>query len=171
MGPLSNRWTQPTLLAGWIILANGCATPPNTSASAPPAQPPPQQPGAPEQQSVKSPAASAGQSIAPQRPSAADKRFIVAPELQGVLHVVRVILDNPPGAYLKIQVTLQNTSDAPQQFSYHIDWFDKDGERLPLGAGDFIPWMLMPHEVSSIAATAPSPLAADFGIAFIPSLK
>jgi uncharacterized protein YcfL len=80
-------------------------------------------------------------------------------------------LDNPPGAYLKIQVTLQNTSDSPQQFSYHLDWFDKDGKRLPMGAGDFIPWMLLPREISSIAATAPSPLAADFGIAFVPTTK
>jgi hypothetical protein len=31
--------------------------------------------------------------------------------------------------------------------------------------------MLMPHEFSSIAATAPAPMAADFGIAFIPNVK
>jgi uncharacterized protein YcfL len=80
-------------------------------------------------------------------------------------------LVNPPGAYLKIQLNVQNMTDAPQQFSYRIVWFDKDGERLPLGADNFIQWMLLPREVSSIAATSPSPTAADFGIAFIPTIK
>ena len=84
---------------------------------------------------------------------------------------MRVLLDNPPGTYLKIEVTVQNISDAPQRFSYRIEWFDKEGERLQLGTDDAIPWMLMPHEVSSIAMTAPTPMAADFGIAFVPSSK
>ena len=80
-------------------------------------------------------------------------------------------LANPSGAYLKIQVNVQNMTAAPQQFLYRIDWFDRDGGRLPLGADNFMPWMLLPGEVSSIAATAPVPIAVDFGIAFVPNVK
>jgi hypothetical protein len=155
-------------------LAGGCAAPANTTSTATtaaPEQPPPQSPSAPDKQSSNGATVGTGASITPQRPSAGDKRFVIAPELLGVLHVVRVLLDNPPGTYLKIEVTVENMSDARQQFSYRIDWFDKDGERLPLEAGDPIPWMLLPREVSSIAATAPTPMAADFGIAFIPMSK
>jgi len=104
---------------------------------------------------------------APARQPAADKRFIIAPELSKILHVVSVLLNNAPGAYLKIQVTLENMTEAPQTFRYRLEWFDQDGVRLPLAGQEFIPWMLLPHEVSSIAATAPSPAAADFGIAFV----
>jgi Protein of unknown function (DUF1425) len=171
MGLSYKKWTEAGLLAGWVVVAGGCAAPAHTDGTASPAQPPPQHESAPDKQPFNGPSVDTAASITPQRPSAGDKRFVIAPELQGVLHVVRVLLDNPPGTYLKIQITVQNTSDAPQHFSYHIDWFNKDGERLPAGAGDFIPWMLMPREVSSIAATAPSPLAADFGIAFIPAVK
>ena len=80
-------------------------------------------------------------------------------------------LNRPPGAYLKIQVTVQNMTATPQQFSYRIEWFDQDGAGLPLVGEEFIPWMLLPHEVASLAATAPMPMAADFGIAFVPTVK
>jgi len=108
---------------------------------------------------------------ASQRPAAADKRFVIAPELAPALHVVSVSLAAPPGAYLKIQVNLQNMTGALQRFRYRIEWFDKDGALLPEAGGEFISWMLLPGEVSSIAATAPAPMAADFGIAFVPDVK
>jgi uncharacterized protein YcfL len=79
-------------------------------------------------------------------------------------------LHNPSGRFLNIQVNVQNLTDAPQQFSYRIEWFDSDGERLPVAGGEF-PWMLRPREVLPIAATAPTPAAADFGIAFLPAIK
>jgi hypothetical protein len=151
MGQSYKKWTQPAMIAGWVVLAGGCAAPANMAGTATPVQ-----------TTVQPPA---------QSQPASDKRFIIAPELQGVLQVLSVSLTNPPGAYLKIQFNVTNKTGALQQFRYRIDWFDKDGGRLPLGSDDFIPWMLMPHEFSSIAATAPAPMAADFGIAFIPNVK
>jgi hypothetical protein len=147
MGPSYKRWTRTALIVGWVVWEGGCAAPPNTSVPAAHTQPP------------------------PQRQPASEVRFIISPELLSVLHVVSVSLGNPPGAFLKIQVNVQNMTDALQRFSYRIDWFDKDGERLLLGSDNFVPWVLLPHEVSVIAATAPSPTAADFGIAFVPAAR
>jgi hypothetical protein len=147
------RLSKPVLLAGWVLWTGGCATPATGPAQARadrtalPGQPP------------------------PQSPAVSDKRFIIAPELEHVIHVVNVRLNNPSGAYLKIQVTVQNMTKAPQHFSYRIEWFDQDGAGLPQGGQEFIPWMLLPQEVSSIAVTAPLPTAADFGIAFVPAVK
>jgi uncharacterized protein YcfL len=130
-------------MAGWVAWAGGCAAPAGPATPAPP----------------------------PPRPSAADQRFVLAPELERVLQVVSVALSNPPGAFLKIQVNVQNRTETPQRFRYRIAWFDKDGAPLPLAGGEFIPWMLLPRERSSIAATAPAPAAVDFGIAFVPYVK
>jgi hypothetical protein len=160
MGQSYKRWAWPALIAGWVVFAGGCAAPTNNTPAAAPATAAP---------GNKAPTAAPARP--PQRPAVSDKRFIIAPELLGILHVVSVSLANPPGSYLKIQVNVQNMTDAPQQFRYRIDWFDQDGGRLPVGADDFIPWMLLPREVSSIAVTAPAPMAADFGIAFVPNSK
>ena len=144
MGLSYNKWARPVLMAGWVLWAVGCAAPAGPATSAPPAPPP------------------------PQRPSAPDPRFVLAPGLERVLQVVSVGLTNPPGAFLKIQVNVQNRTQSPLRFRYRIEWFDKDGAPLPLDGGVFIPWMLLPRESSSIAATAPAPAAVDFGIAFVP---
>jgi hypothetical protein len=118
MGRLFKGWTRAALAAGWVLLAGGCAAP----ASAPvPAAPggaaAPARPSPPQPQ--------------PQPP--ADNRFVIAPELAGVLRVVSVSLHNPPGHFLNIA--------------------------------------RRPREVLPIAATAPSPAAVDFGIAFLPTVK
>jgi uncharacterized protein YcfL len=150
METLAKTWAQLALLAGLSFWSGGCAAPapPPTRAdrTAAPRQPP------------------------PQSPAASDKRFIIAPELEHVIHVVNVRLTNPPGAYVKIQVTVENMTAARQHFSYRIDWFDENGTLLPLESQEFTPWMLLPHEVSSIAVTAPMPAAVDFGIAFVPAV-
>jgi hypothetical protein len=157
MGQSYKKWMQGALAGALTAWVAGCAAPTDTTTREAPA-PPANTQATP----VQSP---------PQRPSAADKRFVIAPELLGVLHVVRVLLDNQPGAYLKIQVTVQNLTDARQQFRYRVDWFNNYGDRLQFGIESFTPWMLMPHEISSIAVTAPSPTAADCGIAFVPAVK
>jgi uncharacterized protein YcfL len=107
----------------------------------------------------------------PQSLSSADQRFVLAPELEGVLQVVKVGLTHPPGTFLKIQINVQNKTDAPARFRYRIEWFDKDGALLPLAGEKFMPWMLLPRETSSIAATALASSAEDFEIAFVPDAK
>ena len=140
-------------MAGGVVLGGGCAAP---SSSAPnPATPAPAAPVIPAQP-------------APQSQVSDESRFIIVPALQKVLRIASVTLTNAPGALLKFQINVQNLTDAPQRFSYRIEWFDKDGAPLPMASGQFTPWMLMPREVSSIVATAPTPTAADFGIAFVP---
>ena len=98
-----------------------------------------------------------------------DKRYLIAPQLHGLLRVVGVRFRRLANGYLTIQVNLQNLTDAPQRFNYRIEWFDKDGALLPLASQAYVPWMLMAREVSSVVATAPTPMAEDFGIAFVPA--
>jgi hypothetical protein len=133
-------------------LAGGCAGP------AAPTPTPPSSPARP---------------VAPPTPvpAAADKRFIIAPELAGVLHVVNVIVNRPHDSYLKIQVIVQNMTQQRQKFSYHITWFDADGTKLQQEDEGFVPWMLLPNEVSPISVVAPTMSVADFGIAFVPAEK
>jgi uncharacterized protein YcfL len=135
-------------IVGLIALAGGCATPAGTANTpAPAAQTP------------------------PQRPDASEKRFVIAPQLRGLLYVVSVRSSRLANGYLTIQVNLQNLTDAPQRFNYRIEWFDKDGARLPLASQASISWMLMAREMSSVVATAPTLMAEDFGIAFVPALN
>lgn len=135
-------------MAGWMGLAGGCAAPATPAKTASPAPPLP----APKQADE-------------------DKRFILAPELESVLHVVSVRLIHPEGALLKIQVNLQNQTQVSQWFRYRIEWFDSDGALLRQADREFTPWMLRAGEMSSIVATAPSPVAVDFEIAFVPTDK
>jgi len=100
--------------------------------------------------------------------SSADRRFVLSPELEPVIRVLSVRLIHPPRDFLKIQVNVQNKTDVPRRFRYRIEWFDADGERLPLPGGELRSWTLLPHEMSSIAVTAPAHAAADFEIAFVP---
>jgi uncharacterized protein YcfL len=148
MGRLSKIWILPVLAAGWLVWAGGCSGPSRgtVASPSPPTGRPPQNAAASE-----------------------DKRFVIAPELEQILRVISVRLINPPGAYLKIQVNVQNITDKRQKFNYRIEWFDADGARMPVEAEEPSPWMLRPHEESSIVATAPTPAAADFGIAFVPA--
>jgi hypothetical protein len=145
MGRSFNKWAARALMAGWVGLAGGCAAPAAPATTPAPAPPLP----APKQ----------AEEI---------KRFIIAPELEAVLHVVSVRLIHPEGALLKIQVNLQNRTQVSQWFRYRIEWFDSDGDLLRQADRELSPWMLMAGEMSSIVATAPSPVAADFEIAFVP---
>jgi uncharacterized protein YcfL len=96
---------------------------------------------------------------------------VIAPELDRILHVVEVASEIGRGGDLKIQIKVLNLTQQPQKFEYHIDWFDKDGALLPGISGINRRWMLLAGETSVIAATAPAPTAADFGIAFLPARR
>jgi hypothetical protein len=137
------------LLAGLFFITGGCASP------------------------ASAPNQSHTNKFAPPRPtpSPTDKRFIIAPELENIIHVVNVRLNHPEGSYLEIQVTVENMTAVRQQFNYHIEWFDADGTSLTPDNLEFLPWMLLPREVASIAVKAPLPTAADFGIAFVPAVQ
>jgi uncharacterized protein YcfL len=71
-----------------------------------------------------------------------------------------------PEGYLKIQLNVQNLTGAPKHFRYRIDWYDQDGQGLPLAGATAMDWMLLSHETSFLAATSPTPAAKDFRVIF-----
>jgi hypothetical protein len=162
MGQLYKKWVRPTLLVGWIVvLTAGCGTPSHS----PSPQAPTASPAGPQAPQVQ---------FSPNNPLSGgnpDKRYVIAPELLNIIRVADVRLSKSDDGYLKIQVNVQNLTDTRQQFRYRIDWFNSYGDRLKIGDEQFTLWMLMPRETSVIAVTAPSPTAADCGIAFIPIVK
>lgn len=136
-----------------LVWLSGCAN--SVDAPAEPGRP------APAAQPVETAAPSPA--VAPAANT--DKRVMIAPGLQDVLKVTGVTSAAGTRGFLKIQVNVQNVTGSPKDFSYRIIWFDSDGQPLPL-ASTSIRWMLLAHETSVIAATAPTPSAKDFGVAF-----
>jgi uncharacterized protein YcfL len=106
-------------------------------------------------------------SPAPQRQTATDKRVVIIPPLDRAIHIVRIKSATGPEGYLKIQLNVQNLTDSPKRFTYHIDWLDHDGLELPMAASVSLPWMLLGRETSFLAATAPTPAARDFRVTFL----
>jgi uncharacterized protein YcfL len=147
------------LFFAWLA-ATGCASSVNTSnsfktsqPSPPPAPPPLQQPARP---------------AAPPAPApATDKRVVIDPSLAQALHAVKVQSSLGAEGYLKVQVDVENRSEAPLRFSYSMEWLDGNGAVLPLAGNGFLDWMLRAHETSSIGVTAPTPTAKDFRITFL----
>ena len=95
-----------------------------------------------------------------------DKRVVIDSALDHAIHIVGIKSTTGPEGFLKIQLNVQNLTDSPKQFRYRIDWFDRDGLDLPMAALTSIPWMLLSHETSFLAATAPTPAAKDFRVTF-----
>jgi uncharacterized protein YcfL len=106
-------------------------------------------------------------SPAAQPQTVTDKRVVIDPALEQAIHIVGIKSTTGPEGYLKIQLNIQNLTDSPKQFSYRIDWFDRDGLDLPMAASAPLPWMLLSHETSFLAATAPTPAAKDFRVTFL----
>ena len=95
-----------------------------------------------------------------------DKRVVIDPALENVIQIVGVKSTLGTEGFLKIQVDVQSLIDSSKQFSYRIDWFDRNGQELPMAASAPMPWMLLSRETSFLAATAPTPAARDFRITF-----
>jgi uncharacterized protein YcfL len=112
------------------------------------------------------PAAPATHAAPPaQSQTVTDKRVVIDPALQHVIHIVRIKSTMGAEGYLKIQLNVQKLTGFPKNCNYRIDWFDADGMSLPL-AGTVLPWMLLSHETSFLAATSPTPAARDFRVVF-----
>lgn len=168
----------------WLLLAlTGCSTGGNDNSPPPfeqpvtvpgpaPLQSPPVQP-APQQlqpapQQLQSALSAPPPVATPPAPQAEeDKRAVIAPSLAAALHMVRIQAAKGAEGFLKIQVDVENRSDAPQSFRYAIEWLNANGDVLPLAGNGFLDWMLRAHETSTIAVTAPTAAAKDFRIVFI----
>jgi uncharacterized protein YcfL len=119
-------------------------------------------PGSSPQPSHRSP-----QQPAIQRQTVTDKRVIIGSSLEKALRIVGIKSTIGAGGFLRIQVDVQNLTDSSKQFSYRIDWFDREGAALPLAASPSISWMLLSRETSFLAATSPTPAAKDFRVTFL----
>jgi uncharacterized protein YcfL len=96
-----------------------------------------------------------------------DKRVVIDPALNQTIQLVGIKSTTGPEGFLKIQVNIQNLTGSPKHISYRIDWFDRDGMELPMAASESLPWMLLSHETSFLAATSPTPTAKDFRVTFV----
>jgi uncharacterized protein YcfL len=105
--------------------------------------------------------------VEPPRQAVTDKRVVIDPALAQVIRIVGIKSTSGSEGFLKMQVNVENLTAAPRQFSYRIDWFDRLGVALPMADSSLLPWMLLGHEVSFLAATAPTPAAKDFRITFV----
>jgi len=99
-----------------------------------------------------------------------EKRFVMAPELEGLVHVVSVWSWRDAGR-LTVQMNVRNQTQAQQRFNYRVEWFSEDGTKLPLVSEGPEAWMLMGGEMSSIAVTAPTSVATDFEVGLLPAVK
>jgi uncharacterized protein YcfL len=156
---------QGLFVTGILALAAGCASSTDASKSAqsvPPAQR--------EQSAVTAPVPKPAPSAnaAPPPAVANDKHVLVDSRLDSSIRVLNVISSTGKDGLLKIQVNVQNLLAAPSRLSYKVDWFDRNGEELPMASVGLMPWMLLAHETSSIVAVAPAPTVKDFGVAFVP---
>ena len=111
----------------------------------------------------KQPAKPPVQSQAP-----ADKRVALSPPLQGVLQILRVHSQSASGGYLQAEITVKNLSKKLCRVSYNVQWLGSKDEtlRLPMTV---VPWALLGGETSSMTLTAPSPMARDFRLEFVPA--
>jgi len=103
-----------------------------------------------------------------QHQTGTDKRVVIDPALDRVIRIVRIKSTMGSEGFLKIQLNVQNLTGALKRFSYRIDWLDGNGVVLPMAGGTSFPWMLLSHETSFLAITAPTPEAKDFRATFGP---
>jgi uncharacterized protein YcfL len=106
------------------------------------------------------------QTATPQRKTVVDKRVVIDPALTNIIRIVGIKSTMGAEGFLKIQVNVQSLVKSTKQFSYRIDWFDENGQELPMAASLPMPWTLLSQETSFLAATAPTPAARDFRVTF-----
>lgn len=104
--------------------------------------------------------------IEPARPASAadiilDKRVVLDQALARNLEV-EYLNQAFTGDLRTVQATVRNTTRRSIQFQYRYDWIDVDGMHLPSPASTWVIRTLLPGESTSLAATAPTPRAADF---------
>jgi uncharacterized protein YcfL len=140
-----------------LLTATGCVTHVETTETLHPETQP--QTAKPQPQPQPQPQAE-GQTVV-------DKRVVIDPALAHVIRIVGVKSTAGSEGFLKIQVNVQSLINSSKQFNYRIEWFDRDGLDLPMAASASTPWMLLSHETSLLAATAPTPAAKDFRVTFL----
>jgi len=93
-----------------------------------------------------------------------DARVVIDPKLAQIIQLVGLTSTNTADGFLKIQLDIQNMTDANQQFVYRIDWYDQNAQPLSMAALVSPPWFMLKRETSFLGATSPTPAARDFRV-------
>ncbi len=96
-----------------------------------------------------------------------DKRIITDSSLAKKVQIVSVNETTLPGGYLKVQVTVWNTTRRSHEFNYRFEWLDAAGMHLKTAASAFVPRHIQGLERIYLTAVAPTPEAKDFLVKFI----
>ena len=95
-----------------------------------------------------------------------DPRVITALDLTG-LRILAVEASIGPTHCLAATVRIENAADRPAAFTYHLEWFDRNGMPLHLAHPSVPAQHLGPHAQATIGVTASTPEAADFQLKFV----
>ena len=101
-----------------------------------------------------------------QRHVVSDKRIIWDNTLAGKLEVGQIIDTAASGNLRKIQADVTNKYAYAIDFAYRVEWFDRNGMKLPSPIDGWKRLHLDAHETSTIAEVAITPEAYDFVIKF-----
>lgn len=102
-----------------------------------------------------------------QRSVILDKRIITDHTLNGRVAVVAVNTMVTAGGVLKVQVELQNQTDAFQRFIYTFEWFDINGMQINNTLTATISDQIEAGEDKFISAVAPNEACRDFRLKLI----
>jgi len=92
------------------------------------------------------------------------KKVVTDPVLADIVEVVDVNEGVASGDLLKIQVELQNTTYAMQQYNYQFTWIEKDGFVVQSPVSPWRPGQVQGRETVYITAIAPNPRVVDFQV-------
>ena len=91
----------------------------------------------------------------------ADQRIDTDPSLADRLAVTEVV-EGRAGDLLRIQVTLQSTSNRTRSYSYQFEWIEADGIVVTSPDPIWRPLRISGGDVTSLVGTAPNPRVVDF---------
>ncbi|HHT9110346.1 MAG TPA: DUF1425 domain-containing protein [Candidatus Brocadiaceae bacterium] len=101
----------------------------------------------------------------------ADKRIITDVTLNRKVSIVGLNEGATNGGFLQIQIEVLNLRNSMQEFSYNIEWFDKNGMLVSSPSIVWIPKQIEGRETMTITAVAPATTVKDFRIKLIENVR
>ncbi len=100
-----------------------------------------------------------------------DKRVITDSALNDIAQVKSVYQSTVSGNMLRIQVNVRNITVAVKNFSYEFQWFDAQGMAITSPAPLWHSVSIEGGETLAITETAPSPMAVDWRLSLLESVR